>query len=127
MGTPLFPVWALLCKLRGKRFLVLSIGFCRAESPLSRKFFRRALRIAAYISCRDEGSIARIEKLLGKVPALLVPDLACGLPALHCYTNPASERVTAGTQEAPLIVVSPIAFGRSGSCQPRPTRCTGNT
>jgi polysaccharide pyruvyl transferase WcaK-like protein len=107
--------WAFLCQLRGKPFLVLSIGFCRAESPLSRRFFRKALRIAAYISCRDEGSIAAIQNRLGNVPAQFVPDLACGLPALRHYAKCEPEKTAAEAQKAPLIVVSPIAFGRSGS------------
>ena len=51
--------WAMLSQLRGKRFLVLSVGFCKVGSARSRSFLRRALNGAAYLSCRDEGSVAQ--------------------------------------------------------------------
>jgi polysaccharide pyruvyl transferase WcaK-like protein len=107
--------WALLARLRGKPFLLLSVGFCQAKSALSRVFLRRALQIAAYISCRDQGSIAQIGSSLGQFSADFVPDLACSLPFLRNYAEPEKPTAGPGISEAPLIVVSPIAFGRSGS------------
>jgi polysaccharide pyruvyl transferase WcaK-like protein len=105
----------LLCQLRCTRVLALSIGFCTAESPLSRRFFRNTLKIAAYIGCRDEGSTNKIQNLLGSVPAQLVTDRASGLPDLRRYAKFKPETTAAKTQETALMVIGPIARGRSGS------------
>jgi polysaccharide pyruvyl transferase WcaK-like protein len=107
--------WALLCRMRGKRFLVLSVGFCSVKSALSRGLLHRALRTAAYLSCRDEGSVTETAGLIGQFPLRFVPDLACSLPLLRSYGNLSARASDRGGRGAPLIVVSPIAFGRSGS------------
>jgi polysaccharide pyruvyl transferase WcaK-like protein len=98
--------WATLCSLRRRPFVIASVGFCRVESALARRFVRRALVAAGYLSCRDPGSAAASDALVGRRKAVVVPDLACGL------TLEADEEPAAGVAR---VVVSPIAFGRPGS------------
>jgi polysaccharide pyruvyl transferase WcaK-like protein len=72
--------WSLIAKLRGAKFLMLSLGTCSLDSRLSRLFIRQALKRASYRSYRDETS----KKLLETVPFTkddpVFPDLAFSYP-----------------------------------------------
>lgn len=99
--------WASLARLRGKPFVIASVGYCRVDRRLSRFFVRSAVASAAYVSCRDEGSVEAVRALAGRRDVLFVPDIACGL-------EPSTSRAPAAPEPA-RIAVSPIAFGRSGA------------
>jgi polysaccharide pyruvyl transferase WcaK-like protein len=100
--------WSVLARLAGAKTVFLSVGSCRIESRVSRKFVQVALSLALYRSYRDEGSR---QIALGISPAAdgpVVPDLAFSLPSTH--NEPLSEAI-----RKPLHVgVSPIAFSRPG-------------
>jgi polysaccharide pyruvyl transferase WcaK-like protein len=96
--------WALLARLTGARFVVLSVGVGFLDRRLSRWFIRRALRLAAYRSYRDEGSrdlLCFLEFTRGDA---CVPDLAFGLD----LPPRAASRPREGP---PRVGVSPIAYG----------------
>ena len=100
--------WSVLARLAGAKTVFLSVGSCRIESRVSRKFVQMALSFALYRSYRDQGSR---EIALGISPAAdgpVVPDLAFSLPSTR--NEPLSETI-----RKPLHVgVSPIAFSRPG-------------
>lgn len=71
--------WTLLARLAGCRVAWLSVGAGPLEAALSRRFVRGSLRLAHYVSVRDEGS----RKLLAEIGVTrtcrVFPDLAHGL------------------------------------------------
>jgi polysaccharide pyruvyl transferase WcaK-like protein len=99
--------WALLTRLRGRRFVVLSTGTGSLDSLLSRFFVRFALRRAAYRSYRDAGSRALIDAIGFVRSDLIVPDLAYSLPLPAVGRGPANGGLV-------TIVVCPMAY-----CDPR--------
>jgi polysaccharide pyruvyl transferase WcaK-like protein len=95
--------WALLCRLRGARFLVLSVGAHSLRTALSRAFVRWALRLADYRSYRDQVSRGRIERLGVRGAHPVFPDLAYSLEV----PPPVSQRRRDG---AVVVGLSPMAY-----------------
>lgn len=72
-------MWALLSKLRGTKYLFVSVGAGPLDLPLSRFFIRQALSLASYRSYRDMDSKIYIEKIGFKQDDPVYPDLAFSL------------------------------------------------
>jgi polysaccharide pyruvyl transferase WcaK-like protein len=69
--------WAILARLRGAEFVVVSVGAGPVDARLSKVFFRWALRLASYRSYRDEWSRTFVEDVIGMPGGDPVyPDLA---------------------------------------------------
>lgn len=56
-------LWAVLARLRGVRYRVVSVGKGSLDSPLSRWFVRQALRLSDYRSYRDHETKAFVEQI----------------------------------------------------------------
>ena len=93
--------WARLARRLRARYVVLSVGTGTLGSRLSCRFLAQALRGAAYVSFRDEGS-RRLAARVGAPPdAPVVPDLAFAVPL------PAARE----TKRNPLAVgISPMVY-----------------
>lgn len=75
--------WAVLSKLTGTRFIVVSAGAGPIAASLSRFFIRMALLMATYRSYRDDESKSLVESL-GFIGANVVfPDLAFSFPVIR--------------------------------------------
>jgi polysaccharide pyruvyl transferase WcaK-like protein len=73
-------LWALLARLRGVPYLVVSVGAGPLASPLSRWFDRIALALASYRSYRDEKSKQYMADVAGfRRDDPVYPDLAFSL------------------------------------------------
>ena len=97
--------WALLARLAGVRFVVLSVGVGYLDHRLSRWFVRGALRLAAYRSFRDQGSKDLLREMRFTRSDLCVPDLVFALqpPAGAVRPRPRGAVRRVG--------VSPIGYG----------------
>ncbi|MGB5160109.1 MAG: polysaccharide pyruvyl transferase family protein [Thermoanaerobaculia bacterium] len=71
--------WTLLAKLTGTRIAFVSVGANPLEHALSKRMIRGALRLADYISYRDEASKSLIEAGNTGFSGEVYPDLAFGL------------------------------------------------
>ena len=71
--------WAVLAKLTGTRFVVLSTGFGSLDSPVSRFFARLAWRLSDYTSYRDPGSKRLMQQAGFQRDDPVLPDLAFSL------------------------------------------------
>ena len=71
--------WSLLARLAGCRVAWLSVGAGPLEAPLSRRFVRASLRLADYVSVRDEGSRRLLAEIGVRRECRVVPDLAHGV------------------------------------------------
>jgi polysaccharide pyruvyl transferase WcaK-like protein len=71
--------WAVLSKLSGTRFVVLSTGFGSLDSPVSRLFARLAWRLSDYRSYRDPGSKRLMNETGFRRDDPVFPDLAFSL------------------------------------------------
>ncbi|PJJ56860.1 polysaccharide pyruvyl transferase WcaK-like protein [Mumia flava] len=92
------PYWlfltAVACRLRRRPFALVSVGAEPTGDPTTRFFHRWTVRLADYVSYRDEASRATVAAMgAAREDARLYPDLAFGLP------TPAVER------ERPDLVV----------------------
>jgi polysaccharide pyruvyl transferase WcaK-like protein len=97
--------WSLLARAAGVPFVVLSVGSGTLRHARSRRFFARALRSAAYRSYRDAGTRDQLAFVPETQQDPIVPDLALALRARErCRPVEAAAR-------APLVGLSPIAFG----------------
>jgi polysaccharide pyruvyl transferase WcaK-like protein len=100
--------WALLARLAGCRVAWLSVGAGPLEAPLSRRFVRASLRLADYVSVRDEGSRRLLTEIGVTRPCRVFPDLAHGLhqddaaaPA-PAGARPAAGRAVVGINVMPI-------------------------
>jgi polysaccharide pyruvyl transferase WcaK-like protein len=105
--------WALLARLRGTGFVVLSVGAGPVDSSLSRRFFRWALSLAEYRSYRDEWSKNFVVDSIGHDAGDPVyPDLAFGLE----MDRPSEPADGDGQPNDPkLIGIGPMGHFRDGS------------
>lgn len=95
MSTPWgLPYWMFLafasCRLRGRPAALLSVGAEPAPHPVTRLLMRGIVRLATYVSYRDEPSV-EAARSMGAVgtPGSIAPDLAFSLPAPpHLATQP---------------------------------------
>jgi polysaccharide pyruvyl transferase WcaK-like protein len=102
--------WSLLSRFYGVPFLFVSIGKSSLERPLSRFFFRIALRLAKYRSYRDPGTKIAVQTLVDARKDPVYPDLAFSYPCPAVQTLQRN-----GSEDSRLLIgVSPIAY-----CDPR--------
>ncbi|MBE0695939.1 MAG: polysaccharide pyruvyl transferase family protein [Anaerolineaceae bacterium] len=73
--------WAILSKLRGTKYMFVSVGAGPLDAGLSRFFIRRALALAQYRSYRDEPSKKFMAKCGFRRDDPVYPDLAFSLKA----------------------------------------------
>jgi polysaccharide pyruvyl transferase WcaK-like protein len=105
--------WALLARLRGARFVVVSVGAGPVDHRLSKVFFRWALRLAAYRSYRDEWSRTFVEEEIGMPPGDPVcPDLAF---SFHVPDAPPDTRAEARPDigvvgDGSVVGIGPIGY-----------------
>ena len=96
--------WAVLARVAGSSVVFLSVGACRVESQLTRRFLKMALSSARYRSYRDAESRLLALGVTPRAEGPVVPDLAFSLPITQCKPGFRIEG-------APLRVgVSPIAY-----------------
>lgn len=90
--------WSIAAKLAGARFAFVSIGAGPVTHPLSRLFIRRASKMAAYRSYRDQVSHDFMKSLNVNVSADIVSaDIAFSLPTPEDeLRNSADQRVGLG-------------------------------
>jgi polysaccharide pyruvyl transferase WcaK-like protein len=78
-----YPFIILLCcilaRVNGARIAFVSVGAGPLGSPVSRTFCTFALRLATYVSFRDQGSLDLIRRMGYRGDARVVPDLAYAL------------------------------------------------
>lgn len=99
-------VWALLARLRGVKFQVVSVGAGPLDSPLSRLFVRWALSLAEYRSYRDERSKRFVEQRVGfKRSDFVYPDLAHSLPV-----KPSETRIDPAGIRKSIVGIGPMAY-----------------
>jgi len=95
-----------LSRAFGVPFVILSVGKCSLEHPLSRFFAKSALRFASYCSFRDNDSLEAMHLIAPFLSGHLCPDLAYGYEvpeALGWYESDAA-------RERLVVGVSPIAW-----------------
>lgn len=95
--------WSILARMVGCRVAWISVGAGPLDSPLSRRFVRTSLRLADYVSVRDEGSRRFLRDIGVKREILVFPDLAHGLP--HDQSVLAPRERNGGR---PTIAINPI-------------------
>ena len=71
--------WSVLARLAGCRVAWISVGAGPLDSSLGRRFVRLALRLADYVSVRDEGSRRLLREIGVSREIAICPDLAHGL------------------------------------------------
>lgn len=80
------PYWLLLatasCRIRGGQVALVSVGAEPAAHPVTRLLFRSIVRLASYVSVRDEASAEVVRSWGREVP--VTPDLAFALPVPAC-------------------------------------------
>ncbi len=94
--------WTVLAKLRGTKFVFLSVGAGPIRSRLSRLFLRAALSLADELSFRDP--VSRDEAIglgVAKERCVVLPDLAFGLPAPGGGTSRIGE-------PRPVVAINPM-------------------
>jgi polysaccharide pyruvyl transferase WcaK-like protein len=79
------PYWlfvtAVTCRLRGRPFVLLSVGAEHAAHPITRAFHRWTARLASYASYRDAPSVEAVRAMGVRDPVgEVVADLAFSLP-----------------------------------------------
>jgi polysaccharide pyruvyl transferase WcaK-like protein len=82
LPLPVFKM-SLLATLARKRILILNVGAGPLRRATSRWLVRAALRLADYAAFRDEASRALVERIGGRGPLHVFPDIAYGLATLE--------------------------------------------
>jgi polysaccharide pyruvyl transferase WcaK-like protein len=96
--------WAIIAKVRGVKFVFLSVGAESMNSRASRFFIKHALLLAAYRSFRDEDSKRLVQNLGIEGNNFVAPDLAFSLDI-------PMDRRKASSKGRPYVVgVSPMAY-----------------
>jgi polysaccharide pyruvyl transferase WcaK-like protein len=96
-------VWGLMAKRAGVRLVFLNVGAGPLNHPLSKFFVVRALRVADYVSFRDNESQELIADLGFKGNGYVFPD--------HAYSlEVASSNVVAKDANRPVVGVAPMPF-----------------
>lgn len=97
--------WSILARLAGCRVAWISVGAGPLDSRLGRWFVRGALRLADYVSVRDEGSRRLLTEIGVKREILLFPDLAHGVrhePGAAARRDPAPGRPMVAINAMPV-------------------------
>jgi polysaccharide pyruvyl transferase WcaK-like protein len=97
------PFWLLLfavvCRLRGRPFVLLAVGAEAATNPLTRWMFVRTVNLARHVSYRDEWSADAMRSCGAREPDAVAADLAFAHPsAAHPAPEPG------------LVVVGTMAY-----------------
>lgn len=100
--------WVVLARLAGAKCYFLNVGAGPLQHKLSRFFIRHALRIANYVSFRDEPSRALAREVGFSGKACVSHDSVYSFDGL-----PPSVRQV-GTPDAPIVGLAPMAY-----CDPR--------
>ena len=104
--------WAILARLAGVPYAVISVGIGKIRSRASRALISHALRTACYRSYRDKNSRVLISNLLrAAATEPIVPDIAFSLPPSEL---PAPAGVRSISQGRPIVAISPIVY-----CKPQ--------
>jgi polysaccharide pyruvyl transferase WcaK-like protein len=107
-----FLKWALLARLRGAKFMVVSVGAGPVDARLSRLFFKWMLSLANYRSYRDEFSNRYVRDVIGfSGNAEIYPDMAHSLDVTS-YNGIETEK-----SRRPVVAVGPIGYYKNG-CWP---------
>jgi polysaccharide pyruvyl transferase WcaK-like protein len=103
--------YGLLARIKGARYIFLSVGAGPLNARLSQLFVRLALSLASYRSFRDDSSRHLLADLGFNRSDPVYPDLAHSLPALHVQSSPehTGER---------LVGISPVGYFKAG-CWPQ--------
>ncbi len=100
--------WSLVARLAGCRVAWVSVGAGPLDASLSHRFVRASLRLADYVSVRDEGS-RRLLAEIGVTRACRVfPDLAHGLRHDEGRAGPPGRQRPDGARPVVGINVMPI-------------------
>ena len=94
--------WSILARLAGCRIAWVSVGAGPLDSPLSRRFVRASLRLAHYVSVRDEGSLRLLREIGVAREIRVFPDLAHGLE------HEATPRVGSGGGTRGTVGINPM-------------------
>lgn len=103
--------WGGLARLRGARFMIVSVGAGPLDAKLSRLFIRYALSLANYRSYRDEYSRKYVKEVVGfQKNDSVYPDLAFSLQTglSPSIPEPSSRK---------LVGIGPVGYFREG-CWP---------
>jgi polysaccharide pyruvyl transferase WcaK-like protein len=100
--------WSLLARVCRVQCFYVNVGAGPLERRLSRFFVRRALRLADYVSFRDEDSRALVRLLGYTKSADVAPDCVYGLE------TPALEKSGESPRSGRIVGFSPMAY-----CDPR--------
>jgi polysaccharide pyruvyl transferase WcaK-like protein len=98
--------WSLLARLAGCPVAWVSVGAGPLDASLSQRFVRMSLRLAAYVSVRDEGSRKLLTDIGVERSCRLFPDLAHGLQ-LDRGTAPVPP-ATRPSGRRPLVGINPM-------------------
>lgn len=97
--------WSMVARLRGTRFMFVSVGAGPLDTKLSRWFIRQALTMASYRSFRDESSKIFVKEMVQFIrDDPVYPDLAFSLKVAnnHGTRSPQKPR--------PIVGVGPMAY-----------------
>ena len=100
--------WVLLARLAHAERMLLNLGAGPLTRPLSKYFVRSALRLANYVSFRDDNSRALARHIGFHGTAQVFPDSAYGLDISALNTGPVEKPA------ASLVGLAPMAY-----CDPR--------
>ena len=100
--------WVSLARLAGTKCYILNVGAGPIRRPLSKLFIRLALRLADYVSFRDQKSKVLAHEIGFLGEAQVCPDCVYGLNVSTTYASRIEVR------NEPLVGLSPMAY-----CDPR--------
>jgi polysaccharide pyruvyl transferase WcaK-like protein len=96
--------WAIIARVAGVKYVVLSVGAGPINSALSRSFVKYALKLAYYRSFRNERSKDLIESIGVLGENLVVPDIAFSLPVVL------KKDASPPRNGSPVIGINPMAY-----------------
>jgi polysaccharide pyruvyl transferase WcaK-like protein len=101
--------WAILARLRGVPFMMVSVGAGPVDASLSRAFFRASIALSSYRSYRDEWTRDFVRDTIGSGKAgRVAPDLAFSLELPDAGGADAAMR-------RPIIGINPIGYYKEGN------------
>jgi polysaccharide pyruvyl transferase WcaK-like protein len=95
--------WAIISRLTGTKFVILSVGTCSLDSKLSKFFIKQALRQASYRSYRDQTSKDLLKSMAFTNSDPVFPDLV-----FSHFMAQGKEPSSNGIER--VVGISPIAF-----------------
>ena len=94
--------WSVLCRMTRTKIAFASIGTNPLEHTLSKRMIRTALRLASYVSYRDEASRKLIEGDKDSYASGLYPDLAFGLESRPIAKGVSRSKLLIGLNPMPV-------------------------